>query len=483
MTQTESTKKAGQPPSSKTTSNSMKWLKVAILIGFAIATLMVALITFVAIRDFIAGWEMTDLPGMTVIEATPAPGDSGAVPTVDLSAPLQPVGGPTPPPWDGADRVSMLVMGLDYRDWAAGEGPPRTDTMILFTVDPINRTAGLLSIPRDLWVNIPGFEYGRINTAYQLGEAYKVPGGGPQLAADTVEELLGVPVEYYAQVDFGAFVRFIDEIDGVEVDIVEPIKLDPLGDGNIKKLKPGHYTLPGDLALAYVRLRKTEGGDFDRSQRQQQVILSIRKRILEYDMLPTLISKAPTLYEEVSSGIRTNLNLDQAIRLAWLASQIPEESIKQAAIGTHQITFAKSPDGTQDVLKPLTEKIRQLRDEIFSGTGPASPMAISMDPVELINLENARVSIKNGSSIAGLAARTTDYLKSMGFNVVETGNADGLYPYTEITFHTGKPYSTKYLVDLMKISPFRVRHFFDPTNPADIVIVLGDDWAQINSMP
>jgi LCP family protein required for cell wall assembly len=483
MTQTETTKKTGQNPSRKSTSSTTSWLRIALLVGFAVTTLLVAYITFVAVRDFVAAWEMTDLPGITVKDATPIPGDSGVIPTIDLSAPLQPAGGPTPPPWDGADRVSMLVMGLDYRDWAAGEGPPRTDTMILFTVDPINRTAGLLAIPRDLWVNIPGFEYGRINTAYQLGEAYKVPGGGPQLAADTVEELLGVSVDYYAQVDFGAFVRFIDEIDGVEVDILEPVKLDPLGDGNIKKLKPGHYTLPGDLALAYVRLRKTEGGDFDRSQRQQQVIMSIRKRVLEYEMLPILISKAPTLYNEVSTGIRTNLSLDQAIRLAWMASQIPEDSIKRAAIGTEQITFAKSPDGTQDVLKPLTEKIRQLRDEVFTGTDPASPLAISMDPVELINLEKARLSIKNGSSTSGLAARTTDYLKSMGFFVVETGNADGLYTYTEIIFHTGKPYTTKFLVDLMKISPFRVRHFFDPTNPADIILVLGDDWAQNNPMP
>ena len=477
MTQTESTRGNRKPTIGS------KWMRIAVLIGFGIAAILIAYLTYAAVRDFVAAWEMTDLPGVTVKDATPAPDASGKVPPLDLSAPLQPVGGPTPPPWDGANRVSMLIMGLDYRDWSTGEGPPRTDTMILFTVDPINRTAGMLSIPRDLWVNIPGFDYGRINTAYQLGEAYKVPGGGPQLASDTVEELLGVPVDYYAQVDFGAFVRFIDEIGGVEVDITEPIKLDPLGDGNVKKMKPGHYTLPGDLALAYVRMRKTEGGDFDRSQRQQQVIMSIRKRIMEYEMLPTLISNAPTLYNEVSSGIHTNLSLDQAIRLAWLASQISEENIKQAAIGTDQITFAVSPDGAQEVLKPLTEKIRQLRDEVFTITGPANPMAISMDPAELVKIEGARVTVNNGSATSGLAARTSDYLKSMGINVVETGNADGFYTNTEIIFHSGKPYTVKYLVDLMKINQFRIRHFFDPANAADIVLVLGDDWALTNSMP
>jgi polyisoprenyl-teichoic acid--peptidoglycan teichoic acid transferase len=74
-------------------------------------------------------------------------------------------------PWDGASRVTALVMGLDYRDWEAGEGAPRTDTMILLTIDPLSKTAGMLNIPRDLWVNIPGFDYDRINTAYRLGRS------------------------------------------------------------------------------------------------------------------------------------------------------------------------------------------------------------------------------------------------------------------------------------------------------------------------
>ena len=458
------------------------WLKYAVWGGFIVAALLTAYLTFVAVRDMVASWEMTSLPGVTIQDATPTPGGESEV-VRDPSLPMQPAGAPTPPPWDGANRVSLLVMGLDYRDWAAGEGPPRTDTMILFTIDPVNRTAGILSIPRDLWVNIPGFDYGRINSAYQLGEAYKVVGGGPQLATDTVEELLGVPIDYYAQVDFGAFVRFIDEIGGVKLDIPEKIKVDPMGDNNSKNLKPGIQTLPGDLALAYVRARKTEGGDFDRAQRQQQVVLAIRNRILEFDMLPNLISKAPVLYEELSSGVRTNLSLDLAIRLAWLAVQIPAEKIKQGAIGSEQVSFAMSPDGQQDVLKPITEKIRLLRDEIFTESGPASPLAINLDVTEQLLAENARIIVLNGSSTAGLAARTADYLKTLGFSTVETGNAENYATYTEITFYTGKPYTVKYLVDLMKVSEFRIKHIFDPARGADIVIILGDDWALSNPMP
>ena len=87
-------------------------------------------------------------------------------------------------------------------------------------------TAGMLSIPRDLWVSIPGFDYGKINTAYQLGEAFKLPGGGPGLAIDTVERLIGVPVQYYAQIDFSVFVSFIQEIHGIKIDVPYEIYID-----------------------------------------------------------------------------------------------------------------------------------------------------------------------------------------------------------------------------------------------------------------
>jgi LCP family protein required for cell wall assembly len=367
--------------------------------------------------------------------------------------------------------------------------------MILLTLDPVNHTAGMISIPRDLWVSIPAFNYGRIYTAYQLGEAFKMPGGGPGLAMQTVETLLGVPVDYYAQIDFEAFVKFIDEIGGVKINIPEDITVDPIGDfnqqntnkkneNNVKKLKAGVQTLDGELALAYARARKTEGGDFDRAQRQQQVIFAMRDQILRFNMLPTLISKAGVLYNQLSKGVHTNLNLDQAIKLAWMVSQIPESEIKQGIISTpDQVTFATSPDGTQQVLKPITEKIRELRDQIFTESGPISPAAAGMNLDEQVKAENARIAILNGSQTPGLAARTIDYLKSLGVNVTSTDNANQLSTYTEITFYTGKPYTLKYLIDLMGISQYRIKHYYDPASPVDISITLGDDWANTNPMP
>jgi hypothetical protein len=298
----------------------------------------------------------------------------------------------------------------------------------------------------------------------------------------TVEELLGVPIDYYAQIDFGAFVRFIDEIEGIKVDVKEKMKVDPLGDDNVKTLRPGVQTLNGELALAYARTRKTEGGDFDRAQRQQDVIFAIRDRILSADILPTLISKAPVLYQELSAGVNTNLTLEQAIKLAWLAQQVPEENIKRGVIGPpDQVLLVKSPEG-DDVLKPIADKIRGLRDSIFFESGPASPV-VNMPPAEVIAAENAKLRVLNGTATGGLAALSSDFLKSQGYNVVETGNADQLYTLTNLIDYTGNPYTLKYLAELMNVSSNQIYSRYDPASPVDVVVVLGNDWAANNPMP
>jgi LCP family protein required for cell wall assembly len=460
-------------------------LLFALLGAFVIAAGITAYLTYTVVRDLIASWELTSLPGVTIQEpGAAAPGETPGVPSAggDITSPLQPLGGPTPQPWDGASRVNVLVMGLDYGDWAEDRNDPRTDTMILFTIDPLTRTAGMLSIPRDMWVNIPGYQYNRINTAYSLGEGTEYPGGGPGLAMATVSNFLGAPVEYYAIIDFMAFVRFVDEIGGVKLDIKEPITVDPIGDNNSKKLKPGRQTLPGDLALAYARTRKTEGGDFDRAQRTQQVILAIRDRILSADMLPQLISKAPVLYQELSSGVRTNLSLEQVIQLAWLAAQIPQEGIHSGAISPpDQVLLVTTSDG-QQVLKPIADQIRLLRDDVFFGEQFLSPAVTGMTAMDLLKAEEARITLLNGTAETGLASRTLEYLQTQGI-AVEAGNADQFYTNTRILDYTGKVYTVRYLADMMKVQPTQLYSRYDPTSPVDVVVILGADWAASGVLP
>src|SRR5512138_2133413 len=241
---------------------------------FIVVGLVLVAVSFYAVRNFVTCWTITDLPGRapsncgTVTggegfvlneEGTPVPNtDAAQLPAPVVAVPESDL----PPAWDGASRISVLIIGLDYRDWVAGEGAPRSDTMIVLTIDPVAKTAGMISIPRDLWVNIPDFGYSRINTAYSDGEGSKLPGGGPELARKTVEQVLGVPIQYYAQVDFGTFVEFIDLIGGIDVHVTENLRLDQVGSGKdkVKITCCGVRHLRGEVALAYARCRDIEQG-------------------------------------------------------------------------------------------------------------------------------------------------------------------------------------------------------------------------------
>jgi len=465
----------------KKASPKIKHIMASLLFGF----LIVSAACLAGIAAYFASREITAALGTG---GQLGPNISAGTTTPLLNAqgtPLPPIPGEAPAnnpvttltPWDGAGRVTVLLLGLDYRDWEAKEPASRSDTMILLTLDPQTKIAGILSIPRDLWVAIPGFKHGKINTAYYLGDAYKLPGGGPALAVKTVESFLGVPVNYYAQIDFGAFVRFIDEIGGVTIDVPANITIDLLGTGSKtkKKLKAGIQNLPGEWALAYARNRYTENGDFDRARRQQQVIMAIRDQVLSFNMLPVLIQKGPTLYNEIASGIRTNLTLEQLIKLALLAQDVPEQNIQRGIIDKSNVFFGNSPDGLS-ILIPIPDDIHNLRDQIFATSGSISPQ-VAGNPAEQMKAEAARIAIYNGSGDSSLGNRTSDYLSQQGANIVQVANADQSYLYTTIIDHTGNPYALKYLVELMGIANGKINIKFDPNSQADIELYLGNDWA------
>ncbi len=460
------------------------WLLLTMLGGFVVAGLATAYLTFVVVRDVVAGWRGAPEVPELAVEAPPEVVAETVVPDLGERGddPLQGKDRPKAKDWDGSSRVNLLVMGLDYRDWEEDGGAPRTDTMILLSLDPESRTAGMLSIPRDLWVEIPGFDPAKINMAYRLGEVYNVDGGGPALAMKVVKKLLGMDIDYYAQIDFTAFENFIDEIGGVEVDVPEEINIDPLGDNNNKVLQPGRQVLPGRLALAYARARNTAGSDFDRAERQQQVIMGIRARLMDEDRLPELIKNAPMLYDLLSDGIHTNLTLLQAIRLAWIAQQVPAENIHQGVIGMDQVTQTYSFDG-QDILVPDAKAIRDLVDEIFSTSEAIAPAATQTNPLELMGAEDARVEVLNGTLVPGLASTTASYLTENGVQIVDPGNAEDLYPKTTLIDYTGNPHTIEYLTDLLTITPENIYHRYDVSNQYDIVVLLGDDWATSNLLP
>jgi len=447
------------------------------------------LAAFFIVRKLTLCWTLTALPGIPPAECSlqyqpssdlsilPDPTTSNVL-AVEISAPEMEL-----PQWDGASRINIAFFGLRGDD-GQGEGCPTcTDTIMVLTVDPVTKTAGMLSIPRDMWVNIPSAGYSRINTAWAIGENAKLPGGGPALAIQTVSQFIGVPIHYYVQVDFGTFVSFINLIGGIDVYVEERMVLDPLGEGpDHFVLKPGDYRhLTGPRALAYARCRHESqgcsGGDMGRAKRQQQVILAIRDKVLEPETFATLITQAPQLYAEFSSGIHTNMSLEDAIQLAVLAKDIRVDDIKRGVIDN---TMAIPADTTingvpANVLRPVPDLLRILRDEIFVPGGPLSPLAQG-DPVALMQSDQAKVRIINNTYTAELEQSTATFLTAQGMQVVEFGPPTDASNTTKIILYTSKLYALRYLTELFGVGSQQVIIQPDPASTVDIEIRIGEDW-------
>lgn len=244
--------------------------------------------------------------------------------------------------WQGTDRVTVLLMGADTRPSERGEGRPRSDTIMLLMTDPANHQASVLSIPRDVYVDIPGYGLHRVNTAYFLG-------GGP-LAMRTIEYNFGVRVNHYALIEFDVFTTLVDEIGGIDVNVPKTIYDYSYPDQNYGYdpfyIESGMQHLDGATALKYARTRHADS-DFGRVQRQQDVLFAIRAKVLNLDMLPKLVEKAPVLYASLQQSIDTDLSLDQMMRLAVLAKDIPRESIRSGAIGADYVMSYQTPDGAR----------------------------------------------------------------------------------------------------------------------------------------
>lgn len=538
--------------------------------------LLVAIGVFLFLRGFTACWQLTALPGIppATCPGATAQGGSGPIINAQGTDELPP---PTPeevaappveyPQWDGGSRINIVFFGLRGGETAGEDCPLCTDTIIVFSVDPITKSAGMLSVPRDMFVNIPGFGYSRINTAWTDGEAAKLPGGGPALAMKTVSQFLGIPIQYYAQVDFQTFADFVDMIHGIDVyndenlllDISGPgyqslgkiqanqkvtvyaqyksgnfvvvdfagapggkgwvltsaVKADGLdklpvvdsaqqatgsgisgtilriinvrpqpGNPNKVRLTPGGIRhLNGQVALAFARCRDQEqgcsDGDVGRSKRQQKVILAIRDKVLSPQYFPTLMAEAPQLYNLFSAGIHTNLSLQDGLKLAALAQQIPLDQIRQGVVANNMVNYGNVTLGGQNaaILMPIPDKIRELRDQIFGMGGSTNPMAQG-DPRSLMVADAARVCIADNTGIPGLLQRTGNFLLAQGMNVAPCA-ATGGSTQTVVVLYSPKLYTLRFLMNPVGMITSSNQILFRPdaSQPYDVEIRLGADWA------
>lgn len=271
-----------------------------------------------------------------------------ATPTLDpsqpwgnFSAPSQPSAIEIPPPAEqidfDSDVVNILLLGSDYAPHR-GSGY-RTDTMMIVSLNPGEGTATLISVPRDLYVYIPGWRMDRINTAD--------PRGGPELAAQTILYNFGIPIHHYARMNFSGFMSLVNALGGIDVQVTANL-YDECG-GTWYRYSPGTYHMNGFTALCYVRMRKASS-DFDRLRRQQEVFQAIFRKVLSLNGL----RRAPELYEQFRNLVETDLRLDQSIVLLPLASHLANNpsAVNRLTIDSSMASSWRVPFSGAAVLLP-----------------------------------------------------------------------------------------------------------------------------------
>lgn len=269
-------------------------------------------------------------------------------------------------PWDGRGRLTVLVLGLDRRPGERGLGY-RTDTILLMSLDPRTNEIGMLSIPRDLYVDVPGFSgLRRVNEPMVLGEL-REPNYGPRLAMETVQYNLGIRVNHYIVVDFNGFIAIVDAIGGVEIETTYTINDRTYPNMNYGYdpfyLPAGRHQLDGATALKFARTRHGDN-DIERGKRQQQVVFAILERASRVDVLPQIVTQAGTLWNALQDNFYTDLSLEQLVQLGLFVKDIPRENIRTGGITYEYLMSYTTPQGAS-VLIPNRARLGNLMREVF----------------------------------------------------------------------------------------------------------------------
>jgi len=248
---------------------------------------------------------------------------------------LRQIKAPTAAPAEPADLTrteNILVLGTDNRPELEAW---RTDSIMVVVIDPKIGQVGIVSIPRDLYVDVPGYDKGkeRLNAVAYIGEKLDYPGGGPALVSRVVEEQLGIPTQHYVIIHQDGLIKLVDALGGVTVNLDCPLyeaTPDDKSPNGIKTftLPAGPVQLDGPTAKKFATYRYVQT-DFGRTQRQQQLIWAIRNRVLEANLLP----KIPVLWSALSDTFTTDLDLPVVLKLARLASRLQARDVHGMQLG------------------------------------------------------------------------------------------------------------------------------------------------------
>ncbi|MFA4937014.1 MAG: LCP family protein [Patescibacteria group bacterium] len=366
-------------------------------------------------------------------------------------------------------RINILLLGMGG---VAHEGPYLTDTIILLSINPETADVAMLSIPRDLAVNIPEYGIRKINNANAYGEA-KQKGSGVELASEVLATTLAVPIHYYARIDFSGFIGLIDQLSGLKIN-VEQSFIDPqfpTNDGLTQTVSftAGEQLMSGARVLQYVRSRhgsNGQGSDFSRAHRQQQVLLAAKEKILRLSTFlnPQLIIR---LYQTFQNNIETNIEPWAALKLSNLLKDLDTSRVVHKVLdieSTGLLTETRGEDGAY-LLIPINNDYVTLQ-----------LLTQKLLTFAKVPEEKAKVVINNGTAEPGLAEKLASVLKERGFEVINYGNAPNKN-YTKSViydFSNNQPASKDILYYLLK-SPDWGSDNVTPQQGEDFLIIVGSE--------
>ncbi|HSL46267.1 MAG TPA: LCP family protein [Anaerolineales bacterium] len=367
---------------------------------------------------------------------------------------------------NGQETVNFLLIGSDRSRGTSF----RTDTMLIAILRPNEGQVSLISIPRDLWVSIPGWENQRINTAYQHGVSAGYPGGGPGLLKDTIQYNLGIRIDHTALVDFDGFRQIVDTIGGVDVPVacsytdwrlIDP-SYDPENENNwhLYTTGPGVVHMDGDLALWYARSRQ-KSNDFDRGRRQQEVLRALFTQALQADTL----KRIPELYNNLRSTVETDLGLGDLLQLAVYAPKMTNADIRSYYIRPPYVSSWITNGGAY-VLLPNEESLQQLLTEAMSPS------------TQIVQKQAVVIDVMNGTSIQGYETLAATRLNYAGYEtrIIPPDRTDYAYSVLIDKTTTQDYTQSEPILNVMGMLPGSVVSSPDPNSTAHYTLILGYDY-------
>ncbi|HSX31996.1 MAG TPA: LCP family protein [Candidatus Saccharimonadales bacterium] len=387
---------------------------------------------------------------------------------------------------EGDGRINVLMLGRGGGEHA---GPDLTDTILVASIDPVNKTASLVSIPRDLWVTVPGAGSSKINAVFANAK-YKALNNNPKDKAksdaagakaieSTVSDVLGIPIHYYGIVDFQAFKQAVDTVGGVDMNVPTELAVserlwdETTGKNYNLNVPAGNQHFDGQRALFFTRTRHTSiRGDFDRAERQRLFIQALSQKLLSAGTFtnPVKVSK---LMSDFGDHIATDFSVGNAIRLAQIGKDVKASAFKSVGLADPPNNFVRTDNlGGASIVRP-TAGIGDY-DDIHNYIRNTL-----RDPY--LAKENASLAVLNGTTTAGLATAKSDELKSFGYKVSKVGDAPTqAYAHTVIVDMTKgkKPFTKNYLQKRFGLqTTTKLPDSTIQAQGADFVIILGQDDA------